>query len=101
MKAARSAAFIVYPGKIAPSGVQLFLEFVESAVQILVGAALLVDLADGVHHRGVVLATELAPNRTYSTLVVAGNQFTLLNSKKYLKADAWAEIDKVRQKLPR
>jgi DNA primase len=34
----------------------------------------------------------------------AGNQFTILNSKKYLKADpwanAWAEIGKVKQKLP-
>jgi len=30
----------------------------------------------------------------------AGNQFTLLNSKKDLKADPWAEIGKVRQKLP-
>jgi bifunctional non-homologous end joining protein LigD len=30
----------------------------------------------------------------------SGNQFTLLNSKKYLKADPWAEIGKVRQKLP-
>jgi bifunctional non-homologous end joining protein LigD len=30
----------------------------------------------------------------------AGNQFTLLNSKKYFKADSWAEIGKVRQKLP-
>jgi bifunctional non-homologous end joining protein LigD len=30
----------------------------------------------------------------------AGNRFTVLNSKKYLKADPWAEIGKVRQKLP-
>jgi bifunctional non-homologous end joining protein LigD len=30
----------------------------------------------------------------------AGNQFTLLDAKKYLKADPWAEIGKVRQKLP-
>jgi bifunctional non-homologous end joining protein LigD len=30
----------------------------------------------------------------------AGNQFTLLNSKKYLKTGPWAEIGKVRQKLP-
>jgi bifunctional non-homologous end joining protein LigD len=30
----------------------------------------------------------------------AGNQFTVLNSKKYLKADPWAGIGKVRQKLP-
>jgi bifunctional non-homologous end joining protein LigD len=30
----------------------------------------------------------------------AGNQFTLLDTKKYLKADPWAEISKVRQKLP-
>jgi bifunctional non-homologous end joining protein LigD len=30
----------------------------------------------------------------------AGNQFTLLNSKKYLKTDPWAEIGKVKQKLP-
>ena len=30
----------------------------------------------------------------------AGNQFTIINSKKYLKADPWAEIGKVRQKLP-
>jgi bifunctional non-homologous end joining protein LigD len=30
----------------------------------------------------------------------AGNQFTILNSKKYLKADPWAEIGKVKQKLP-
>jgi bifunctional non-homologous end joining protein LigD len=28
------------------------------------------------------------------------NQFTLLNLKKYLKSDPWAEIGKVRQKLP-
>jgi DNA primase len=30
----------------------------------------------------------------------AGNQFTLLDAKKYLKVDPWAEIGKVRQKLP-
>jgi bifunctional non-homologous end joining protein LigD len=30
----------------------------------------------------------------------AGNQFTLLNWKRHLKADPWAEIGKVRQKLP-
>jgi bifunctional non-homologous end joining protein LigD len=30
----------------------------------------------------------------------AGNQFTLLKSKKHLKNDPWAEIGKVRQKLP-
>jgi bifunctional non-homologous end joining protein LigD len=30
----------------------------------------------------------------------AGNQFTVANSKKYLKTDPWAEIGKVRQKLP-
>jgi bifunctional non-homologous end joining protein LigD len=30
----------------------------------------------------------------------SGNQFTILNSKKYLKSDPWAEIEKVRQKLP-
>ena len=30
----------------------------------------------------------------------AGNQFTVLNSKKYLKTDPWAEIGKVLQKLP-
>jgi bifunctional non-homologous end joining protein LigD len=30
----------------------------------------------------------------------SGNQFTLLNSQKYLKSDPWAEIGKVRQKLP-
>jgi bifunctional non-homologous end joining protein LigD len=31
----------------------------------------------------------------------AGNQFTVLNLKKYLKADAWAGIGKVHQKLPK
>jgi DNA primase len=31
----------------------------------------------------------------------AGSQFTILNSKKYLKTDPWAEIGKVKQKLPR
>jgi bifunctional non-homologous end joining protein LigD len=30
----------------------------------------------------------------------AGNQFTLGNAKRYLKTDPWAEIGKVRQKLP-
>ena len=30
----------------------------------------------------------------------AGSQFTVLNCKKHLKADPWAEIGKVRQKLP-
>jgi bifunctional non-homologous end joining protein LigD len=30
----------------------------------------------------------------------SGNQFTLLNSQKYLKPDPWAEIGKVQQKLP-
>jgi bifunctional non-homologous end joining protein LigD len=30
----------------------------------------------------------------------AGNQFTLLNWKKHSKTDPWAEIGKVRQKLP-
>jgi bifunctional non-homologous end joining protein LigD len=29
-----------------------------------------------------------------------GNDFTVLDLKKQLKADAWAEIGKVRQKLP-
>ena len=29
-----------------------------------------------------------------------GNQFTVLNLKKQLKQDAWADIGKVRQKLP-
>jgi len=28
------------------------------------------------------------------------NQFTVLNLKKHLKSDAWADIGKVRQKLP-
>jgi len=28
------------------------------------------------------------------------NQFTVLNAKKHLRADAWAEMGKVRQKLP-
>jgi bifunctional non-homologous end joining protein LigD len=31
----------------------------------------------------------------------SSNQFTLLNAKRHLKADPWAEIGKVRQKLPR
>ncbi len=35
-------------------------QFVDGAVEIFVGAALLVDLADGVHDGGVVLAAELA-----------------------------------------
>jgi len=30
----------------------------------------------------------------------AANQFTVLNAKKHLRADAWAEMGKVRQKLP-
>ena len=30
-----------------------------------------------------------------------GNQFTLLNWKKHLKADPWAEIGRVKQRLPR
>jgi bifunctional non-homologous end joining protein LigD len=30
----------------------------------------------------------------------AGNQYTVLNVKKLLKQDAWAEIGKVKQKLP-
>ena len=30
----------------------------------------------------------------------SGNQCTLLNAKKHIKADPWAEIGKVRQKLP-
>ena len=30
-----------------------------------------------------------------------GNQFTVLNLKKHLRGDAWSEIGKVRQKLPR
>ena len=34
------------------------------------------------------------------TRTTAGNQFTVLNWKKHLKADPWAEIGKVRQKLP-
>jgi bifunctional non-homologous end joining protein LigD len=29
-----------------------------------------------------------------------GNQFTVLNLKKHLKQDAWADIGKIRQKLP-
>jgi bifunctional non-homologous end joining protein LigD len=35
------------------------------------------------------------------TRTAAGNQFTVLNWKKQLKADPWAEIGRVRQKLPR
>ncbi|MGB6342485.1 MAG: DNA ligase D, partial [Xanthobacteraceae bacterium] len=31
----------------------------------------------------------------------SANQFTVLNAKKHLRADAWAEMGKVRQKLPR
>src|ERR1700758_1855000 len=34
------------------------------------------------------------------TRTTAGNQFTVLNWKKHLKADPWAEIGKVKQKLP-
>jgi bifunctional non-homologous end joining protein LigD len=30
-----------------------------------------------------------------------GNQYTVLNLKKHLRNDAWAEMGKVRQKLPR
>jgi bifunctional non-homologous end joining protein LigD len=30
-----------------------------------------------------------------------GNQFTVLNLRKHLKSDAWADIGKVRQKLPK
>jgi len=30
----------------------------------------------------------------------AGDQFTVANSKKYFKTDPWAEIGKIRQKLP-
>jgi bifunctional non-homologous end joining protein LigD len=30
-----------------------------------------------------------------------GNQFTVLNLKKHLRADPWAGIGKVRQKLPK
>jgi len=40
--------------------VQLLLELVECALQVLVCAAQLVDLGDGVHHRGVVLVAKLA-----------------------------------------
>ena len=40
--------------------IQGFLQLVEHAVEILVGAALLVDLGDRVHDGSVVLATELA-----------------------------------------
>jgi hypothetical protein len=29
-----------------------------------------------------------------------GNQFTVLNLEKHLKQDAWADIGKIRQKLP-
>src|SRR6516225_12191231 len=35
------------------SGVQLLLKLIEHAVQVFVRTALLVDLADGVHHGGV------------------------------------------------
>jgi bifunctional non-homologous end joining protein LigD len=35
------------------------------------------------------------------TRTASGNQFTLENWKKHLKADPWAEIGKVRQKFPR
>jgi bifunctional non-homologous end joining protein LigD len=31
----------------------------------------------------------------------AGNQFTVRNAKKHLRADAWADIGKVRQRLPK
>jgi bifunctional non-homologous end joining protein LigD len=34
------------------------------------------------------------------TRTTGGNQFTVLNWKKHLKADPWAEMGKVRQKLP-
>jgi bifunctional non-homologous end joining protein LigD len=30
----------------------------------------------------------------------AGDQFTVANSKKYFQTDPWAEIGKIRQKLP-
>jgi hypothetical protein len=40
--------------------VQHILQLVQRAVQVLVGAALLVDLGNRVHHRGVVLVAELA-----------------------------------------
>jgi bifunctional non-homologous end joining protein LigD len=33
--------------------------------------------------------------------ITGGNQFTVLNVKKNLKSDAWADIGNVRQKLPR
>ena len=48
----------VYPFSRSP--VQKILQLIDGAVQVLVGAALLVDLADGVHDRGVVLVAELA-----------------------------------------
>ncbi len=35
------------------------------------------------------------------TRTTGANQFTVLNVKKYLRSDAWAEMGKVRQKLPR
>jgi bifunctional non-homologous end joining protein LigD len=34
------------------------------------------------------------------THTTAGNQFTLVDAKKYFKTDPWAEIGKVKQKLP-
>ena len=42
--------------------VQHLLQLVQRTVQVFVGAALLVDFADGVHHRSVVLISELAAN---------------------------------------
>ena len=57
----RAVGFVFFADLLTRSlAVELFLQFVDGAVQVLVGAALLVDLADGVHHRGVVLVAKLA-----------------------------------------
>jgi hypothetical protein len=46
--------------KTGRSTVESFREFIQQSIQIFVGLPLLVDLGDRMHHRGVVLAAELA-----------------------------------------
>ena len=46
-------------GRVVSASAEGFHQLVYGAVEVLVGAALLVDFADGVHDRGVVLAAEL------------------------------------------
>jgi hypothetical protein len=63
----------------------------------------MLSLLNVISHRGQVryiVKHRLLNRKRTGNNTTAGKQFTVLNWKKHLKADPWAEISKVRQKLP-